>query len=389
MRSGNNYQRKLCRPYAEFALFIALGLGALSGCGSISKTQIEEKTVCVSCQTDLCKERLEITYLGAAGFVIRYADDVLLLSPFFSNPNLFEVFFRQLESNYGLVDKAANRYHLSETDAIFLGHGHYDHALDVDYVATKHATNANIYGNETTINMLYGSRSLRTQPNRLVNASDNAISLSAPSDQLESRHAIAVDGTEYVKYFPISSSHSPHLFGITFFDGEVDEKMTKLPARVFDWKSGRNLSFMFEFQNRSKDQVAYRVYYMDSMFDMASKVDEEMTVPAEFQDSINVVIPSVALYQNVSYQPKKLVQLLKPDFIVLGHWDDFMQSSEEYAENPRGAFNTNIPNYIDSLENSLSSKQWVLPAHGVTTVIGSPASMAGYKCKQPFIEMQR
>ena len=56
---------------------------------------------------------------------------------------------------------------------LLVGHGHYDHLLDVPYVAAHRATRATIYGGPTVRHMLMGDSTLRANPGR-VGAVDRA-----------------------------------------------------------------------------------------------------------------------------------------------------------------------------------------------------------------------
>src|SRR5262245_43194530 len=81
-----------------------------------------------------------LTWTGAAGFVIEAGGARVALDPFVTRPGLFSALFRRASPDRGAVARA-----FSGLDAVFLGHAHFDHAMDVAAVAEA-SPRARIHG---------------------------------------------------------------------------------------------------------------------------------------------------------------------------------------------------------------------------------------------------
>jgi glyoxylase-like metal-dependent hydrolase (beta-lactamase superfamily II) len=56
---------------------------------------------------------------------------------FFSRPSLARVLFGTVKPNEQRICEALQRAHLTRVAAIFVGHSHYDHAMDTAIVAER------------------------------------------------------------------------------------------------------------------------------------------------------------------------------------------------------------------------------------------------------------
>ncbi len=97
---------------------------------------------------------LTLQWLGTAGFALRYGGFTLLIDPYLSRlslPTLLRP--RALEP-----DAKELARHVSRADAILVGHTHFDHALDIPWLARRHG--CPVYGSRSLANLmgLYGLR---------------------------------------------------------------------------------------------------------------------------------------------------------------------------------------------------------------------------------------
>ncbi len=354
-----------------------------SACSGPASQHLQQRDIAIPCEKQQCATPMKLTYLGTAGFRIEYGEDVLLLSPFFSNPGLSEVLFSEIEPDYEVIEQFAGPYKLATADAIFLGHGHYDHALDVPYIAKHFATDAHIYGNQTTINQ-FSASPLLDDSRRLHDVSPYAINLPSLPGANSWPERSRIHGLKGVEYLAIESIHSPHFCGQTLANQQVSSPDGAYPSRASDWKSGKNLSFVFEFR-RPSGPVEYRIFYLDAV--MLSKPTQTMScmIGPEYPEATNIVISSVSLYDNVEGQPQDMLSLIEPDHVILAHWDEF---SRDYASNvkaPRQQFTANVDEYIRALECAEPAhKAWLHPGIGTTMTFGGPAeSLAGAQPIKP------
>ena len=124
-----------------FLIFLVICLFFLSGCAtpiarlknSVASGKAED-----SIKIPCCKEDIEITYLGASGFLIeRDGDDfAVLTAPFFSNPKITSI-LGPIYPNKKEIDRGLENTSLDNVKVILVGHAHYDHLMDVPYVVKK------------------------------------------------------------------------------------------------------------------------------------------------------------------------------------------------------------------------------------------------------------
>jgi mRNA degradation ribonuclease J1/J2 len=68
------------------------------------------------------------------GLLFRRGNDAIMTAPFYSNPNIFRVGLRRpIHSDTNLVERLLPD--VSDVRAILVGHAHYDHLMDVPYIA--------------------------------------------------------------------------------------------------------------------------------------------------------------------------------------------------------------------------------------------------------------
>jgi L-ascorbate metabolism protein UlaG (beta-lactamase superfamily) len=103
--------------------------------------------------------RVQLKYLGTAGWEITDGKTVVLVDPFLSRPRIvipndetLSTDTRPLFTNNDIAqsDTAVIDAHIQRADFILVTHTHSDHALDVPYIARK--TGATVIGTESTFN---------------------------------------------------------------------------------------------------------------------------------------------------------------------------------------------------------------------------------------------
>ncbi len=221
-------------------------------------------------------DQVEVTYLGVAGFLVRYRGAALLTAPFFTNPplsavappSLLRAFARRgrrIAPDTALVARLLP----PEADAasmILVGHSHYDHLMDLPWIATRRARGARIYGSPTMRHILMGDRGgLRETPDRLV-AIDRADVGTATHG---GRWFYSPDSA--FRVMALVAEHAPTvaLFGRgpLFADGTVDRDLDALPAWADQWKAGEQLAYLIDVLRRDARgalETRLRLYFEDA-----------------------------------------------------------------------------------------------------------------------------
>jgi hypothetical protein len=255
---------------------------------------------------------LQIKYLGSGGFLLQRRKDVILTAPFFSNPSLFRVLFWSIHADPGQIN--AFLPPVAEVKAILVGHAHYDHLLDIPYIAQERAPSAIIYGNQTAIHILTAV----LPSERLVALDGNGTTPSLLGQWQP------IPGT-HVRIMAVKSAHAPHvcvLGGcISVFQGDVAQPLDRLPRTAWGWKEGQTLAYLIDFLE-DDGTVAFRVHYQDAASGAPSGFPP---LPADEQKVVDVAILCVPGAPYVKEYPQGIVGYLKPRYVLLAHWEDFFR----------------------------------------------------------------
>lgn len=290
---------------------------------------------------------VEFTYLGVGGWIIRKGGSAVLTAPLLSNPSLFDVGLTPIASDPDRIE--AHLPDVSDVSAILAGHGHYDHLMDVPYIARRRATHALIYTNETSAHQLapfgLGDRV------RVVN--DAAGTVEGPGEWLQV--------TPQVRIMPLLSDHAPHLAGITLYSGIRTRDMTHEPRSANEWLDGRTLAFLIDLLN-ADGSVGLRVYFQDAV--PAPPLGQAPALADGVGVDVAILVP--ATYAEVSWHPEALLDNLAPRYVLLCHWEDFFQPP---SQPPKPVPFTLLPDFVARLERALpQGAGWALPVAGARLV---------------------
>lgn len=254
-----------------------------------------------------------LTYLGVGGWLIDTGRSKLLTAPLFSNPKLFETGLVQIYADSAEIERGLGMLSvpsLADVSAILVGHAHYDHLMDVPYVARRHATRATILGNTTTRNTLapFAAHGLDTA--RVVDVSRWAATLEGGGAWIR----VAPD----LSVLPLESDHAPHFQGVTLYAGTRDEPMERIPRSAEEWLEGETLAFLIDVLDAS-GRTRFRIYYQDAV---AREPYGLMPQGLEHAD-VALIVP--ATFAEVDWQPEAVLENTGADHVLLGHWEDFFE----------------------------------------------------------------
>jgi len=268
----------------------------------------------VRCDHGDAGDALELTYLGAGGFLMRWNGHAILTAPFYSNPGLLQVGLGlPIAPDTELIDRHLPA--VADVEAILVGHAHYDHLMDAVYVAEAHAPRAVFYGNQTMAHILAARPPLR---GRVVALDGEA------GDWWQAGRWRYVAGRS-IRIMALRSEHAPHFAGLTMFGGSVDADQEQLPRTAYGWKEGQTFAFVIDFLD-ADGSVRQRIHYQDA----GSNPPAGLPPPtgATFIDPVDVAILCAASFGQVDDYPEAVVRQLHPHTVILGHWESFFQSFE-------------------------------------------------------------
>jgi hypothetical protein len=267
------------------------------------------------CTVAVCPDTLEVRFLGVGGFLMKHSSSVVLTGPMFSNPSLPDVALnRRIVTDSVLIRQVLDTLpELRQTQAILVGHGHYDHLMDVAYVARTYAPAAAIIGNRSVQRMLQTF----PLPNSIVAFDTSEVS----SAERVGAYREVAGGR--VRIYPLLSEHTPNFVAgpvrLTIAPGEAPDDLREQPDQAWDWYAGSTLAYLIEFR-RTDGTVAFRVHFQDA----ASTPPLGLPPRMPYQLRIDALLLTAGNYRNAGRDyPTTLIKLLDPRYVVVGHWEDF------------------------------------------------------------------
>lgn len=278
-------------------------------------------------------EKVVVQYLGVGGFLFKRGDDVILTAPFYSSPSLLEIAFNhELRPDTDAINRL---FPLDgeKAKAILVGHSHFDHLMDVPYIALHRAKAADVYGSSTTQRLLAPIARALGKKNTGVYAVDHL----AGDERVPGRWQKVNQG---MRFMALRFEHAPTFTlkldvpfqkGIEipfqlWRGGALDEDAKELPRTVSQWVQGPVFAYVIDFLDES-GAPAYRIYYED-----AGDADRKRGVPAELVAEKSVDLAVLCLNGDVEAMEGRpevdILADLKPKAVMVAHWENFLLTQD-------------------------------------------------------------
>lgn len=319
----------------------------------------------VGCASAKCgdpRHLVSITYLGISGILVEYRGHALLTAPFFSNPPFAAIWPSALQwpgsapritPDSSVIERLLPRS-ADRASVILVGHGHYDHLLDVPYIATHRAKSAVIFGGPSIHHMLRGDPVLRSNPGRLVTIPlDRAGDSSRDGDWFYSPDSA-------FRFMALIAGHAPTFaighWGYTFGVGVVSTDMDSLPHTAAEWKLGEPYAFLIDVLSDSTRRTIFRIYFQDAPSEPPLGFPSAALLAAR---TVDLAILCAATSSNVSAAPDSLLRMLKPAGVMVTHWESFFRSPLR----PQAlSLATDLREFARRLRRSLPPQAgWIMP----------------------------
>jgi Beta-lactamase superfamily domain len=270
-------------------------------------------------------DAIAVTFLGVSGLLIRWQGQSLLTPPLYSNPTLGELLLSDFYPDTERVDRFL-RDDLKDVQAVFVGHSHYDHALDVPYIALKKTPpGIPIYGSRTLVNVLAPLVSELGANNPLVEVESQALGqVPGPAKPID------IPGGRF-RVWSILSEHAPqlgpHVFPklvqellpietVAAWRGQLLAPAKTLPTRVGRWPCGTTLSYLIELHEVGKP--VFRIYYQDAA------TRKPIGYPPG-TDPVDLAVLCMGGTTELPDFPRDIVETVRPRFVMGSHWEDFFK----------------------------------------------------------------
>lgn len=240
---------------------------------------------------------VNITFLGTTSLLFDDGETQLMIDGFISRPPLWQVIASKLATDKPAVDAMLNRLQVNRLQGLFTSHSHYDHALDIAYIAQR--TGAKLYGSLSTLNIARGA------------------GLTADQLQLYEPNKVLHIGQFSIMVLP--SKHTPTVVGINDDLGELINAPLQQPARIGAYKEGGSYDFLIQH-----GRVSFFI-----------KPDTNFVVGALDHIRADVLLLGTAMLgkQQPEFQQQfydETVGKIHPQLVIPIHWDNFFHPLSEH-----------------------------------------------------------
>ncbi len=295
---------------------------------------------------------VSLTYLGVGGWLIETARTRVLTAPLFSNPSMWASGFGTIEADTVAIVDGLRRFgapDVSDVSAILSGHAHYDHLMDVPWLAARLAPRARILANATALHTMAPlAARWGVDASRMVDVSADAASVEGGGRWIR----LGPD----LRVLPLLSDHAPHLAGLTLYEGERSADLAEPPRAADEWLEGETLAFVFEVVD-PQGRAVVRIYYQDAV------AREPFGFVPEQMDTVDVALIVPATYAEVPWQPEAILANTRARHVILGHWENLFEAP---SADPEPVPFTLLPDFVARLRRALDGddRRWSLPVPG-------------------------
>ena len=267
-------------------------------------------------------DAVQVTFLGVGGLIIRWQGAAVMAAPLYSNPTIGEIALSEIHTDRQRID-ALMRQDVSGVRAIFSGHAHYDHLMDVPYVALHKAEGADLVGNNAMVKLLEPIKGKLGPKRKLVPIeSPSPTSYDVPRTRFRIRAVVSQHspqiGPRLIGWLPRLLGLFIHFPRVTLWRGEDEEPAKELPVRAGNWPAGTTQAFVIELLD-ADDSVAFRIYYQDS------PTIPPYGYPDWPKTSSRYDLAILCLGGATEYKafPRDIVGYLAPTYVMGIHWENF------------------------------------------------------------------
>jgi hypothetical protein len=295
--------------------------------------QVKRVDVCAQAP---CRDSVDVIALGVAGYLFmgwRDTTHLVMTPPAFRHPSLWRVLFwdlfRGTRPDTARITRrlaampAASPGRLGRVRDVLVGHGHYDHLLDLPPLVAR-MPEARVSGSRTVVNLLHGDPGLR---GRL--------------DAVESR--AAYDSTRpgsWVpsgpwRFKPFAWQHARNFPGVTWAPGDVLTPLNALPRTAAGWKMGRIHGYTLDLMG-DDGAPACRFIIGDAAASSRVVARTHQVWEREVPARGTIAIVSAGNYDRADAYPDTMLSLVQPGHVLIGHWEEFFRSPEKPLKRVRG-----------------------------------------------------
>jgi len=252
---------------------------------------------------------VEVRYLGAAGLYLQWGEDSILLGPYFSNPGLLRVLLGAWRADDCAIQRGLAGIDVSNVEAVFAGHSHYDHIGDLP-VVLRMADRARVFVNRSGVHALAPYAAGRSMA--LEDHANDWVWLTGKGGERRP-----------IRFRAVLSDHAPQVDHYLWQGGELKDEDWKGPwtaHRFRDLKAGQPFALVIDLMAGDLKTVRYRIYYQDSA--NSWRTGEPPLFDGRPYD---LAVLCIASYDKAPGQPESILNRLRPRHVLVTHYDDFFR----------------------------------------------------------------
>ncbi len=298
---------------------VAVGIGILVGVAAVvlllqpsGQMSNFQKWQYSSSEKAAAPATLQVKFFGVSTLLFDDGKTQVLIDGFFSRPSIAQVLFTKTQSQPQVIQHIVQQQQLQRTQAIFVTHSHYDHALDIAELG-KQLPNRKIIGSRSTLNIARGG-------------------------QVSEQQLLLVQPLRPMMFgqFRVTAIHSQHT-PPTAVNNDLGEEITQplqLPAHFSAFKEGHSFDYLIEHSGQ-------RILVKASTGAVPDQL-KNLKVDTLFLGIAQLSRQSEQFQQNYLDQT---LRSLQPKVVVPVHWDNFFQPIDQPLEF--------LPYLADNTEQSL------------------------------------
>ena len=347
-----------------------LTLAAALASGAAAQSPVRHPQARVMDCARPCGDSVTVKYLGSGGILLRHGRDAILTGPLFTNPGALQVLgIAPMRAEPGVIDArmAAVFRDTGGIAAILVGHSHYDHLMDVPYIAERYVPGVPIYGNAAMLNLL----ATWPQRGRLRSvewlAGDSAAEGRWIYPKAEGPHATGTRADSTVRFMALRARHPAHvLLPVPFTRWTLpvhwylrDRRLPagEYPANAWEWAEGDSYAFVIDFLDE-RGKVLFRTHYADT------PAWGEHGMPPRSLRRFDLAALCVGGSNTVSEDdsiPSALLHRIQPRYAFLIHWENFFVPQ---TDAPQPLPGLTLERYEERVAAVVGADRWSLPVPG-------------------------
>jgi len=289
---------------------------------------------------------IRIGYLGVGGLAIEWDGSTLVTAPYYTRQGMLDVWFGELRVDTDAVERGVEGLDPATWDVLLSGHSHYDHLADVPELMTRHATRARLWTNRSGEHMLSAFPAIAPRVATVEGSLGSWIQPQREGEALPFR------------FMPLASDHAPHLYGLRFAHGTIEEAWESWDGRkVSSMPDGLTVNFLIDLMDG--DAITFRIFFQGS----ASPGDVgHPPAHAIEQHPVDLAVLCAPPYWQVENYPEGILEATRAGHALAIHYEDFFRPAERSLRFVRSLTDARADRLLERIEIALQDRAGPIPA---------------------------